>query len=130
MCFLDFTLAMENIATPEGMGWIFKILDVKNDKYLDESTLRYFIKDCTTRAFIAGLDVVDRTDLVNQLFDMVSPKQRDCITLADLKECKVGGVVLKMLIDFRHLTNSISKIRFAITGSNHSSIPGASWTLC
>jgi serine/threonine-protein phosphatase 2A regulatory subunit B'' len=97
---LDFALAMENQDTPEGMAWLFKILDVKNDGFLDESTVMFFVKDCIIRSFAAGLDPIARSDVINEIFDMVNPKDKYFITLEDLQACKVGGIVLNMMIDF------------------------------
>jgi Ca2+-binding EF-hand superfamily protein len=91
---------MENQDSPEGMAWLFKILDVKNDGFLDESTVMFFVKDCIIRSFAAGLEPIARSDVMNEIFDMVNPKDKDIITLNDLMACKVGGTVLNMMIDF------------------------------
>ncbi len=44
MVYLDFVLAMENLDTPEAQAYVFKMLDVKNDGFLDESTIYFYIK--------------------------------------------------------------------------------------
>ena len=49
--------------------------------------------------FIAEIEPVTRSDLVNQIFDMVNPAQKDIITLSDIQKCGMGGIVLNMLVD-------------------------------
>ena len=49
--------------------------------------------------FIAGIGPVDRSDMVNQIFDMVNPAQKTIITLSDIQNCGVGGIVFNMLLD-------------------------------
>lgn len=72
MVYLDFVLAMENQHTPEGLTWLFKILDIKHDGFLDESTMMFFIKDCVIQSFAAGIDGISRSDICNELYDMVN----------------------------------------------------------
>ena len=35
---------MENLDTPEAQAYVFKMLDVKNDGFLDESTVYFYVK--------------------------------------------------------------------------------------
>ncbi|KAI9014786.1 hypothetical protein BC832DRAFT_546471 [Gaertneriomyces semiglobifer] len=42
--FLDFVLAIENIQTPEAMSYLFRMLDIAKQGYLDEFTILYFFK--------------------------------------------------------------------------------------
>ncbi|KAJ3314585.1 Serine/threonine-protein phosphatase 2A regulatory subunit B'' subunit gamma [Boothiomyces sp. JEL0838] len=100
MGYLDFVLAIENLDTPEAMAIIFPILDVKKDGFLDESTISYFVKDVVIRMFAANLDAIPKSDVVNEIFDMVNPKVKHYITLKDLQTCGVGGAVLDILTDF------------------------------
>ncbi|KAJ3267978.1 hypothetical protein HDV01_003625, partial [Terramyces sp. JEL0728] len=81
MGYLDFVLAIENLDTPEAMAAIFPILDVKKDGFLDESTISYFVKDVVIRMFAANLEAIPKSDVVNEIFDMVNPKVKHYITL-------------------------------------------------
>ena len=50
--------------------------------------------------FAAGMDTISKSDIVNEIFDMINPTEKDIITLKDLQKSCVGGIVLNMLIDF------------------------------
>ncbi|VEN46339.1 unnamed protein product [Callosobruchus maculatus] len=42
--YLDLVLALENRAEPQALSFLFKILDIKGDGYLDAFTLNYFFR--------------------------------------------------------------------------------------
>ena len=44
MGYLDIVLAMENLDLEPTISWMFPILDIKKDGFLDESTIGYFVK--------------------------------------------------------------------------------------
>ena len=94
--FLDFTLAMENRNTLQGLRWFFKILDIGKNGYLDYFVLSFFF-----RHVIERLDDADYNteDVLDEIFDMVKPQTNYKITLEDLVKCGVGGTVVSMLID-------------------------------
>jgi serine/threonine-protein phosphatase 2A regulatory subunit B'' len=98
--YLDFVLSMENMDTPEAQTWLFKVIDIKNDRFLDESTVTFFVRDVTTRMFAAGMEPIPRTDIVNEIFDLASPAEIGIITLKDIKKSGVGNIILNMLIDY------------------------------
>ena len=50
--------------------------------------------------FAAGIGPFTRSDMVNEIFDLVNPVQKEIITLSDIQKCSVGGIVLNMLVDF------------------------------
>ena len=94
--FLDFTLAMENRNTLQGLRWFFKILDIGKNGYLDYFVLSFFF-----RHVIERLDDADYNteDVLDEIFDMVKPQTNYKITLEDIVKCGVGGTVVSMLID-------------------------------
>ena len=49
--------------------------------------------------FAAGIEPFTRSDMVNEIFDLVHPAQKDIITLSDIQKCGMGGIVLNMLVD-------------------------------
>lgn len=59
--------------------------------------------------FAAGMEPLSRADMVNEIFDMVNPAQKDVITLKDLQKSGVGGVVINILIDFTGFTQYDSR---------------------
>jgi serine/threonine-protein phosphatase 2A regulatory subunit B'' len=94
--FLDFTLAMENKSTPQGLRWFFNILDIYKEGYLNVSVIAIFFRHVMGR-----MDDIDYNseDVIDEIFDMVKPMKTDCITLKDLINCGVGATVVSMLVD-------------------------------
>jgi hypothetical protein len=91
---------MEYLDTPEAMQFVFRILDIKNTGTLDHSTISYFVRDVCIRMMAAGLEEIPRSDIINEIFDMTKPSNLEFITLKDLERCRVGGIILNMLVDF------------------------------
>jgi hypothetical protein len=48
-------------------------------------------------------------DFLNEVFDMVNPKERHRITLKDLLACGIGGTVVALLIDSQALLQNLNK---------------------
>jgi hypothetical protein len=98
--FLDLAISMEYLDTPEAMQFVFRILDIKSIGYLDHSTINFFIRDVCIRMMAARLEEIPRSDIINEIFDLTKPKNPDYITLKDLQNSKVGGIIINMLVDF------------------------------
>ncbi len=94
--FLDFTLAMENRNTPQGLRWFFKILDINKSGYLDHVVLNYFFRHIKERMVDGDYK---SEDILDEIFDMVKPRTKFKIRLHDLIRSGVGGTVVSMLID-------------------------------
>lgn len=97
--FLDFVLAMENRTTTASMQYLFRLLDINRQGYLDAFTINYFFRAVCKRIRDAGHEAVDPADVKDEIFDMVAPEHPLRITFADLKRCKVGHTALYILID-------------------------------
>jgi len=105
--YLDFVLALENRQEPQSLHYLFKILDVNNQGYLDTFCLNYFFRvsadktcfsfehDCTDviivdwQAIQEQLKMHNQTpvnfkDVKDEIFDMVKPQDPMRITLQDL----------------------------------------------
>jgi Ca2+-binding EF-hand superfamily protein len=65
--FVDLILALENCNQAVAISWLFRILDIKGDGFLDESTVSYFMKDVCIRMMAEGLDAIPRDDMVVSL---------------------------------------------------------------
>lgn len=80
MTYLDLVIALENADKPEGVHWIFRLLDIKEDGFLDKSTVAYFVKEAHARMVVSGLDPIKQDDMLNEIFDLVNPKGHTHIT--------------------------------------------------
>jgi Ca2+-binding EF-hand superfamily protein len=97
--FLDFVLAMQNKDTPQGLAYFWRLLDIDQCGYLTAAHITYFFKSVIEQMVANGYDPVRSEDIVNEIFDMVRPKDPDRITLRDLVHCGVGDVVVSILTD-------------------------------
>ena len=97
--YLDFVLALENRKEPQALSYFFKILDVKNQGFLNTFSLNYFFRDILKQMEKLSQDPVRFEDVKDEIFDMVRPKDPLRIKLEDLIECGNGDTVVSILID-------------------------------
>eukprot|EP00743_Colponemidia_sp_Colp-15_P007803 GILK01008449.1.p1 GENE.GILK01008449.1~~GILK01008449.1.p1 ORF type:complete len:489 (-),score=106.96 GILK01008449.1:92-1462(-) len=97
--FLDFVLAMDNKKTPQGLSYIFRLLDVQKKQLLDGFVVNYFFRAVVKKLEEMGNDPVNMEDVKDEIFDMVKPTNPLGIALTDLIACGVGDTVVSMLID-------------------------------
>lgn len=64
LVYLDLILALEKLNTTEGLAWIFRILDIKNDGYLDDSTVAFFLKDIFSRSIENNVEPIPVNDML------------------------------------------------------------------
>lgn len=98
--YLDLVLALENRSEPQAIAFLFRILDINNQGYLDAFTLNYFFRAIQDQMKAHGADAVAFEDVKDQLFDMVRPKNPDKIALDDLISCGQGETFISILIEF------------------------------
>jgi len=101
--FLDFVLAMECKKDPVSLAFLFRLLDIKKQGYLDRFTISHFFSEIVQRmreldGWAAG-DVVHVDDVCDEIFDMCRPKDPMQITLDDLICSNMGDTVVTMLTD-------------------------------
>ncbi|KAL7730188.1 hypothetical protein ACLKA6_016467 [Drosophila palustris] len=98
--FLDFALALDNRQTPQGLNYLFRMLDVQHTGYLTEETMHHFFKGIQKQMQAFTEESVNYKDVSNEIFDMVKPKDPSKITLQDLNNCGQGETVVSILIEF------------------------------
>ncbi|XP_022656682.1 serine/threonine-protein phosphatase 2A regulatory subunit B'' subunit gamma-like isoform X2 [Varroa destructor] len=94
--YLDLVLALENRSQPASIHFFFKIFDIDHKGYLDNFTMRFFLR--------AILEVVNDPmlkveDILDEIHDIVKPVAAGRITLKDLLKCGQGGLVVSMMAD-------------------------------
>ena len=99
--FIDLTLAFEYITSTAGLRYLWKIIDIQKQGYIDKFTISYFYRDITVGLKNEGLEAPEVADVIDEIFDMVRPKNGDSsrITFADLCACKSGHTVCGILVD-------------------------------
>ncbi|KAI3638001.1 hypothetical protein MIR68_003612 [Amoeboaphelidium protococcarum] len=118
--YLDFVLAANDVHTKESMRYMFTLLDIRRQGFLDWFTLHFFMKAQVdkisqmpqNRSFVQSFNM---NDMITELFDMAKASQRingtqqqstgiiGQIRLNDLINCGVGGTVISLLIDTQAL---------------------------
>ena len=115
--YLDFVLALENRNSPQGLRYLFQIMDVDNKGYLHPGDLNFFYRVnqfvfCLINSieifFVKGMiqmlstrpltEVPPFNNVQNEIFDMVKPVDSMRITLKDLINWLV--LILNFIINF------------------------------
>ncbi|KAJ3247919.1 Serine/threonine-protein phosphatase 2A regulatory subunit B'' subunit gamma [Chytriomyces hyalinus] len=99
--FVDLVLAVDNPMEPESIAFQFRLLDMKNQGFLDEATVTFMFRSVLERMVEFGHEPVNLSDVVNEIFDMASPKCGSYITLNDLLASGIGGTITTILSDCR-----------------------------
>jgi serine/threonine-protein phosphatase 2A regulatory subunit B'' len=97
--FLDFVLAIENSKSQPGLYYFWRLLDVEHCGYINTAVINYFFREIVQRMVESGHDAVRIPDVVDEIFDMVNPKDPTRITFKDLIACGVGDIIVSMLTD-------------------------------
>jgi len=97
--YLDFVLAMENKKEPQALQYLFRILDVRHEGHLSVFSLNFFFRAIQDEMKKHGQDPVSFLDVKDEIFDMVTPADPLCITLADLINSGKGDTVVSILTD-------------------------------
>ena len=97
--YLDFVLALENRKEPQSLQYYFRILDVRQQNYLDAFTLNFFFRDIIKEMEKHNQEPVKFEDVKDEIFDMVRPDDPLRITLKDLIRCGNGDTVVSILVD-------------------------------
>ena len=82
--YLDLTLALENKGEPQSIQFLFRILDIDGKGYLTVWDLNYFFQGIQSRLREQNADPQPFSDIQDEIFDMVKPKNAFKITLEDL----------------------------------------------
>ncbi|CAL1536952.1 unnamed protein product [Lymnaea stagnalis] len=97
--YLDFVLAMENRREPQALRYLFRIVDVQHQGYLNVFSLNYFFRAIQEQMKIHGHEPIQFQDVKDEIFDMVKPENPLKITLNDLINSGKGDTVISILID-------------------------------
>jgi len=100
--YLDFVLALDNRNSPQGLRYLFQIMDVDNKGYLHPGDLNFFYRvNLDNLSFKNNIELVFKgmiqmlatrpsaeippfNNVQNEIFDMVKPVDSMRITLKDL----------------------------------------------
>ncbi|XP_070497933.1 uncharacterized protein [Chironomus tepperi] len=90
--FVWFLLAEEDKNHPTAIEYWFRCMDIDGDGVLSMYELEYFYEEQQHRMEQLGIETLPFEDCLCQMLDMIKPIKRDCITLSDLKRCKMTPI--------------------------------------
>lgn len=90
--FVWFLLAEEDKTHPTAIEYWFRCMDVDGDGMLSMYELEYFYEEQQHRMESLGIETLPFEDCLCQMLDMIKPTTPGCVTLADLKRCKMTPI--------------------------------------
>jgi len=90
--FVWFILSEEDKGTSTAAEFWFRIMDRDGDGVITLEDLEFFYKEQETRLRGLGVEPLPFRDLLCLIIDLVSPADKRCISLADLKNCKLQHI--------------------------------------
>ncbi|XP_058061664.1 uncharacterized protein LOC131211980 [Anopheles bellator] len=90
--FVWFLLAEEDKSHPTAIEYWFRCMDVDGDGALSMYELEYFYEEQQHRMESLGIETLPFEDCLCQMLDMLKPATPGCVTLADLKRCKMTPI--------------------------------------
>eukprot|EP00271_Cylindrocystis_brebissonii_P003152 TRINITY_DN1390_c0_g1_i1.p1 TRINITY_DN1390_c0_g1~~TRINITY_DN1390_c0_g1_i1.p1 ORF type:complete len:530 (-),score=94.29 TRINITY_DN1390_c0_g1_i1:693-2282(-) len=97
--FLSLLMALENRASPEGLAYLFRCLDVSNRGFLTAADVYTMFRSVHKKWTESGNYELAIHDVKDEIWDMVRPQDPLRITMEDLVRCQQGHTVASMLID-------------------------------
>ncbi|KFB53384.1 hypothetical protein ZHAS_00021697 [Anopheles sinensis] len=90
--FVWFLLAEEDKSHPTAIEYWFRCMDVDGDGVLSMYELEYFYEEQQHRMESLGIETLPFEDCLCQMLDMIKCSTPGCVTLADLKRCKMTPI--------------------------------------
>ncbi|XP_041970964.1 serine/threonine-protein phosphatase 2A regulatory subunit B'' subunit gamma-like isoform X2 [Aricia agestis] len=116
--YLDLVLALENRRQPAALAYLFRVLDINSQGYLDAFTLNYFFKAIQELMVAHGAEPVSFEDVKDEIFDMIKPEHPARITLQDLVRSGRGHTAVSMLLELHGFFAYENREVFAAAGDH------------
>jgi len=98
-CFLEFLLAWEDKKHPVSVAYFFRVLDRDKKHHLTSRDLHLFFRDVHQKWVEGGHYDLAMEDVKDEMYDMVSPKDKYRMTLQDILDSKQGDTIVNILSD-------------------------------
>ncbi|CAM9815390.1 unnamed protein product [Lampetra planeri] len=113
--FVWFLLSEEDKRTPTSIEYWFRCLDLDGDGVLSLYELEHFYSEQAQRMEVLGIEPLPFCDCVCQMLDLVKPVRPACVTLGDLKRCKMSHIFLDTFFNLEKYLDREQREPFAIT---------------
>ncbi|XP_072948344.1 serine/threonine-protein phosphatase 2A regulatory subunit B'' subunit gamma-like [Epargyreus clarus] len=118
--YLDLVLALENRRQPAALAYLFRVLDINSQGYLDAFTLNYFFKAIQEQMVAHGAEPVNFDDVKDEIFDMIRPQHPSRITLQDLVRSGHGHTAVSILLELHGFWAYENREALAAAADHHS----------
>uniref|UniRef100_A0A0K8VWI5 Serine/threonine-protein phosphatase 2A regulatory subunit B'' subunit beta n=1 Tax=Bactrocera latifrons TaxID=174628 RepID=A0A0K8VWI5_BACLA len=119
--FVWFLLSEEDKRTPTAIEYWFRCMDIDGDGVLSMYELEYFYEEQQQRMESIGIETLPFEDCLCQMLDMIKPARRDCVTLGDLKRCKMTHVFFDTFFNLEKYLDHEQRDPFASQRDEYSS---------
>jgi len=97
--FVWFLLAEEDKKHPRSIEYWFRLMDIDGDGYISMYEMEYFYYEQTKRLELMNIEALPFLDSACQILDLVNPKEKNKISLSDLKRTKMATIFFDTFIN-------------------------------
>ncbi|MBA0821978.1 hypothetical protein Goarm_018801 [Gossypium armourianum] len=112
--FVYFMLSEEDKSSQPSLEYWFKCIDLDGNGVLTPNEMQFFYEEQLHRMECMAQEPVLFEDILCQIIDMIAPEREYCITLQDLKRCKLSGNVFNILFNLNKFVAFESRDPFLI----------------
>ncbi|XP_031284411.1 serine/threonine protein phosphatase 2A regulatory subunit B''alpha-like [Pistacia vera] len=112
--FVYFMLSEEDKSSEPSIEYWFKCIDLDENGVITYNEMQFFYEEQLHRMECISQEPVLFGDILCQIVDMIAPQREDCITLRDLKGCKLSGNIFNMLFNLNKFVAFESRDPFLI----------------
>ncbi|XXG89668.1 hypothetical protein AAC387_Pa12g1618 [Persea americana] len=97
--FVYFMLSEEDKSSEPSLEYWFKCIDLDENGIITYNEMQFFYEEQLHRMECMAQEPVLFEDILCQMVDMIKPEKESCLTLHDLKGCKLSGNVFNILFN-------------------------------
>lgn len=97
--FVWFLIAEEDKKHPRAIEYWFRLMDIDGDGYISMYEMEYFYYEQTKRLELMNIEALPFNDSACQILDLVNPKEKNKISLSDLKRTKMATIFFDTFIN-------------------------------
>ncbi|TYJ27127.1 hypothetical protein E1A91_A07G165100v1 [Gossypium mustelinum] len=112
--FVYFMFSEEDKSSQPSLEYWFKCIDLDGNGVLTPNEMQFFYEEQLHRMECMAQEPVLFEDILCQIIDMIAPEREYCITLQDLKRCKLSGNVFNILFNLNKFVAFESRDPFLI----------------
>lgn len=97
--FVWFLIAEEDKKHPRSIEYWFRLIDIDGDGYISMYEMEYFYYEQMKRLELMNIEALPFLDSACQILDLVNPKEKNKISLSDLKRTKMATIFFDTFIN-------------------------------